>query len=70
MRRVRHPVWWHPLLPAGLWLRAADLTLGAARLSRRLGFRSPRSVFALLRLSSALSRAGFASWRFWGVKWR
>lgn len=58
------------MLPAGLWLVAANRTLGVARALRRLGLRWPRGMFALIRASARLSRAGFNSWRFWGRKWR
>lgn len=70
MARLRRSCWWEPLLPAGLWLAAADLTLRAARAQRRLGFRSPHAMLTIVRLSARLSRAGFNSWRFWRRKWR
>ena len=69
-RGCRPSRWWEPLLPAGLWLLAAERVLGMARELRRLGVWWPRSIFAILRVSARLSRAGFNSWRFWGRKWR
>lgn len=71
MLRLRKPIcWWEPMLPPGLWLHAADLTLQFVRTLMRSGLYWRRGIVIAMRLSGRLSRAGFNSWRFWEGKWR
>lgn len=71
MSRLRTAIcWWEPMLPPGLRLHAAHLTLPFVRTLMRLGVCWRRGIFIVMRLSGRLPPAGFNAWRFWERKWR
>lgn len=57
------------LLPAGLWLLAANLLVRTTRLGRTYRLISTPHVLVLIRWIGMFHRIGFATWRRRGGKW-
>jgi len=68
--RAQRRVCWEALVPAGIWLLAADWAIAIAKFAVRSKAVPSPTIFMILRAGGRMSRWGFRSWRFWNRKWR